>query len=390
MSVRGRQLGAAARQEWLALGLMSGTSADGVDAALARFVRVSAGWSVELLAFRTDPYDDGLRDRLLGVATGLGNAAEVARLSFVLGRRFAESARRAVDDADVDPADLQVVGSHGHTVAHLPREDGAGAPATLQIGEAALIAERLRVPVVCDFRVRDMAAGGQGAPLVPYFDYSFLRSAHTDRVALNLGGIANITWMPAGCGLTDVVAFDTGPANMPIDAAMALLRTGGPLYDVGGAVAARGCVDGALLARLLDHPHFALRPPKSCGREEFGEGFVRHVLSQAPGLPEEDLLATLTELSGRTAGEAIARLASPGAEVVVSGGGVHNPVLMRSVERWSSGQLRTSDEFGIPADAKEAMAFAFLACETLAGRPANVPGATGATGPRVLGKITPP
>lgn len=373
---------------------MSGTSTDGVDAAVVRVQGGRTGPTIELVAFATVPYPDEVRELLLWLAEDNGCPRDVARANFLLGRVLAEAAREAIEHAGVRRQDVAAVGNSGHTLVHEPASGGPMAPGcTMQIGEAAVIAELLRVPVVSDFRVRDVAAGGQGAPLVAYFDYQFFSSKAVNRAVLNLGGIANVTILRARAALDDVVAFDTGPGNMPIDTAVRIASSGKHRYDKDGRLAREGRVQEELLSWMLEMEYFRRPPPKSCGRAEFGEGFVRAALERASDLSTPDLVATLTELTGRTVAEAVRAFRSePGEpwQMVVSGGGAHNPALMASIARHAEMPVVRSDNLGIPADAKEAMAFAYLAWETLHGRPCNVPSATGAAGPRVLGKITPP
>ena len=376
------------------VGLMSGTSTDGVDAAVVKIAEDGGRGRIELLSFVTQPYTPQVRQFLLDLAGDHGRPSEVARANFMLGRLFAEAAARAISAAGLTSHDVAAVGCSGHTIAHLPHSGKSELepPATMQIGEAAVIAERLGITVVSDFRVRDVAAGGQGAPLVPYFDYAFLSSPSINRAVLNIGGIANVTILPAGGSIDEIVAFDTGPGNMPIDIATQLATGGRLAFDRDGTIARSGRVDDVLIERLMNHPYFAQTPPKSCGREQFGEAFVKEIRRDAPDIGPTDLVATLTELTARTAAEAVRRFRecySGPWELVVSGGGAHNPVLLESLARHAQMPVRKSDELGIPVDAKEAMAFAFLAWETLHGKPANVPVATGACGPRVLGKITP-
>lgn len=374
------------------IGLMSGTSADGIDAAAVRFTGPEERPGIELPGFVTLAYSDAMRGRLLELAEGRGSPAELSRVNVALGELLAEAASAVIERAELEPGDVSLVGSHGHTISHTPQPgDATRSGATLQTGEAAVIAEALGITVVSDFRVRDVAAGGQGAPLVPIFDLAFVASPEVGRVALNIGGIANATVLPAGCGSEDVVAFDTGPGNMPIDAAVRLVAHERGRFDADGELAAAGTVRESLVEALLKHPYFARRPPKTCGREQFGEGFVRSALDEAPGIAPGDFVASITELCGRATGRALARFAALDAprEIIVSGGGAHNPTLLASVERHAGMRVRPSDELGIPVDAKEAMAFAYLALRTSEGRAGNVPAAIGAGGPRVLGKITP-
>jgi anhydro-N-acetylmuramic acid kinase len=377
--------------EQLLVGLMSGTSTDGIDAAVVGLTERDPRPAIRLLSFVSEPYERDFRQELLSLASGKGSPADLACLNFALGEHLSEATKAALQQAGVQPAEVLAIGSHGHTVAHLPQPEGRDRPAaTLQIGEPAVLAERLGVCVVSDFRVRDMAAGGQGAPLVPYFDYCFLSDESLGRVALNLGGIANLTLLPARGRLEDVIAFDTGPANMPLD--LAVLRLFQRPYDEDGAIAASGAVDEALLTAILGHECLARPYPKSCGREQFGDAFVDAVLQRAGPLSPADTLATLTQACGQATGHAIAEVLRGREgpwEIVASGGGVHNQTLLRAIGVSAGTPLILSDGLGIPADAKEVMAFAFLAWETLRGRPSNVPSATGARGPRVLGKITP-
>jgi len=375
------------------VGLMSGTSTDGIDAAAVRLVAEADTPGIELLSFVSMPYCEGFRQRLLAIAGDEARPSDIAAANFALGGLFAAAAHEALRQAGLTWKDARAIGCSGHTVSHVPHGRGPHEPpATLQIGEAAVIAEELGVPVVCDFRVRDIAAGGQGAPLVPYFDYQMLGSAGAARAVLNIGGIANVTILKAGCGLDEVVAFDTGPGNMPIDAAVRALFPDSPGYDKDGAVARQGRVNRDLLEVLLAHPYFARPAPKSCGREQFGESFTGAALRRVHDLAAPDAIATLTEWVGATVGQAIARCAAEGEEpweIIVSGGGAHNPCLVETVGRYAKMPIRQSSAYGLPVDAKEAIAFAYLAWETLRGRPSNVPSATGAAGPRVLGKITP-
>ena len=375
-----------------AIGLMSGTSADGMDAAA---VLIEGGAvkrrSTKLVALRTVPFDDALRVEILRAQEGELPMRSLFALAVTLGEAAADAARQAhAAAAWSDPPD--VVGFHGQTVFHDPRGERSGRPLTTQIGEAAVVAHALRAPVVSNFRMADVLEGGEGAPLVPRFDYNQFGSDSADRVLLNLGGIANLTRIPAGAAIDAIAAFDCGPANMLLDGVLARLRPGGPRYDEGGALAARGRVDEAALAEFLGHPFFARKPPKSAGREEFGSEFRARFLARTEGRSLEDRLRTAAEITA--AGVALGvEQSGPGApdEVIVSGGGARNAALLDAIRaRLPRSAVRTSDELGVPSAAKEAMAFAFLAAETLAGRPGNVPAATGARKEVVLGSITPP
>jgi anhydro-N-acetylmuramic acid kinase len=292
-----------------------------------------------------------------------------------LGELYARAVLRAV--RRFGPVEL--VGCHGQTIYH------EGGMNSLQIGEAAVIAERTGVPVVSNFRARDIAAGGQGAPLVPYVDYLLFRHRTRTRIALNIGGIANITVIPAGAPAERVVAFDTGPGNMAIDA---LAREMGKPYDRGGKIAASGHVNVPLLDELLADPYYRRRPPKSAGREQYGAAFVARL--KKAGLPARDLVATTTVLTAATIALAVGKFADRSTDLIVSGGGVHNPRIMAHLAGFLPDvAISTSTDHGIYADAKEAIAFAVLAHETWRRRPANLPSATGARRAVVLGDITP-
>ncbi len=381
------------------VGLISGTSADGIDAAVVAIHGAGATTRVALEAFTTVPWPAELRARLAAP----GDAADLAALDFQVGEAFAAAALAALAAAGQTRADL--VGSHGQTVAHLPRSaarmvaagamnnPGGGAAgvgflgATLQLGQAAVIAERLGAPVVSDFRARDVAAGGEGAPLVPLADHLLFHRPGQARALQNIGGIANVT-VVAGA-LADLVAFDTGPGNMPLDEAAR--RLFGAPCDLGGGHAARGAVDAAVVRELLAHPFFALPPPRSTGREVFGAHFIAPLVERFAGRPD-DLLATLTRFVAESIHTAYARHIAGRFvlnDVLVSGGGVHNATLMGHLAAlFAPTPVRSTADDGIDPDAKEAMAFAILANETLFGHPGNVPAATGALGPRVLGRIT--
>jgi anhydro-N-acetylmuramic acid kinase len=347
-------------------GVMSGTSLDGIDVAVVEI----GGRRVETIGFACTPYSEAVRSAILGVDRPKG----LSHLNFRLGELYARAVLRAV--RRYGPVEL--IGCHGQTIYH---EGGAH---TLQIGEAAVVAERTGVPVVSNFRARDIAAGGQGAPLVPYVDYLLFRHPKRARIALNIGGIANITVIPAGAAPGDVVAFDTGPGNMVIDA---LAREMGMPCDRGGKIAASGRVDRALLDELLADPYYRRRPPKSAGREQYGAEFVARL--KKAGLPMRDLMATATVLTAATVAMGVGNSGGEGTDLIVSGGGVHNPQIMAHLAGFLPGVgISTSTEHGIDADAKEAIAFAVLAYQTWRKRPSNLPSATGARHAVVLGDIT--
>ncbi len=364
---------------------MSGTSLDGIDVAIVDID--GRGWNkkVRVAAHRTTPYPRRVREAILAVSNTDTHTTAIARLHFLLAELYAE----ALEGTGMARG-VELIGCHGQTIYHEgspARFLGRRIASTLQIGDGGVLAERTGIPVVSDFRPRDMAAGGRGAPLVPYVDYLLFRHRRSGRVVLNIGGIANLTAIPPGAGPRDVVAFDTGPGNMVVDALVARHTAGRRSYDRGGRLAARGSVDAALLKRLLDDAYYKREPPKSAGREQYGAGFV----SRFPdGL---DAIATATALTAGAVALGIERFVRPRArvdELIVSGGGVHNRRMMAFLAASLPGvAIRTSAEFGIDVDAKEAIAFAILAYETWHRRPGNLPSATGARRGVVLGKLSP-
>lgn len=384
-----------ARAEHLILGLMTGTSADAVDVALVQFRGLGLDSTYALLAYQETPLEVALRREILEVAAAPAVPIErLMRLDAALGERYAAAVLELLGGTRVDPREVDAIGSHGQTVRHLPR--GAGTQAlTLQIGSAAILAERTGIAVVSDFRARDTAADGEGAPLVPLADWWLFRSSEESRALLNLGGMANLTYLPRGGGLETVIAFDTGPGNAVLDALVQLHSGGTVRHDEGGRGAARGRPGHGLLEELLADPFFALRPPRSTGRERFGDHYAVKLreVGLAMGLSADDLLATAVEVTAASVAQAVEDFLKPrqGVDAVyASGGGVRNAALMASLERrLGSIPLRHLEHLGVPAPAKEALAFAFLAHQTLCGRPGNVPTATGAARAVVLGHVTP-
>jgi anhydro-N-acetylmuramic acid kinase len=369
---------------------MSGTSLDGIDVAI---VDIGRGNAISTIAFRTTPYPSRVRKALLAISNAEAHTGDVSRLNFLLGELYARAVVDTCAKSRVPLQSVELIGCHGQTIFH----QGAPAPflgqeiaCTFQIGEAAVLAERTGVPVVSDFRPRDIAAGGRGAPLVPYVDYLLYRNRRLGRVALNIGGIANITAIPAGGSPDKVIAFDTGPGNMVVDALAAMHTNGRMRFDRGGRIAAAGRVNGAVLRDLLRDAYYRAKPPKTAGREQYGAEFVQRLL--ATGLPLPDLIATATALTAAAVAEGLARFVMPRMkvdELIVSGGGAHNPRMLAYLAAFLPGvALSTSDAFGIDPDAKEAIAFAVLAFETWRRRPSNLPSATGARKPAILGKVT--
>jgi anhydro-N-acetylmuramic acid kinase len=364
-------------------GVMSGTSLDGIDVAIVDIRRVRSRLRVVPIILESTGYPKAVREALLAVSNAMTHTATIARLHFLLGELYAEAVQRASRRITPD-----LIGMHGQTIFHEGQSVeymGHKVRSTLQIGEAAVVAERTGVRVISNFRERDVAAGGQGAPLVPWVDYLLFARKRADRAALNIGGIANITLLPAGIAPEKVIAFDTGPGNMVIDELARQMSDGEKQFDRNGAIARRGKVHERLLGAMLGDPYFKLIPPKSTGRERFGREFVNGLI--ATGVSFEDLIATATEFTARS----IALAIPPGAEVIASGGGVHNRWLMqRLTELLPKGAtLQTSANYGVDPDAKEAIAFAVLAYQFSRKQPGNLPSVTGARRPVLLGKDSP-
>ncbi|NNF58645.1 MAG: anhydro-N-acetylmuramic acid kinase [Rhodothermaceae bacterium] len=383
------------RPERIVAGLMSGTSLDGVDAVIVRVQGSGRALELTTLAFVSQAYDGAIREALhWAVEVERSDVRLVSQLHVRLAHVFADVVEAALREVGLATVDLDLVGSHGQTVQHVPdAEPVAGNPtrSTLQLGCPATLAVRLGTPVVSDFRAADMALGGQGAPLVPYLDDALFASAEETRGLLNLGGIANLTVLPKGSGPDAIVAFDTGPSNMLIDA-LAQRLFDRP-YDASGALASQGTPDDALVDRLLGEAYFQREPPKSTGREAFGGAYVERLLKAGPTAPH-DLLATVTALTARSVYDAYQRFVSPHHRLdrlIASGGGVHNAGLMRQLEAlFAPIPVETTTAYGLDPDAKEAGLFAVLAHEWANGVPTNVPSVTGASRPALLGSLTMP
>jgi anhydro-N-acetylmuramic acid kinase len=378
----------------LIVGLMSGTSLDGVDAALVRLEGTTPDtlrW--ETVAFRCVPYTEAQRATIHGAILA-GTADALCALHAELGEWLAEAVLRVCGEAGVPPERVDAIGSHGQTVWHRPPTDGVRG-STLQLGDPATLAERTGCAVVSDFRTRDMAAGGQGAPLVPWVDQVLFAHPERARALQNIGGIGNVTRVPPRGADEPVFAFDTGPGNALIDAAVERATDGRMTFDRDGRLAARGQVDEALVTELLAHPFFGMEPPKSTGRELFGRPFVERLVGHLQPEGDRDwldLIATLTELTARSIADSYHRWLIPRGvdEAVVTGGGALNPTLVGRLRALLDPlPVRLGSDIGIDPEAKEAVAFAVLAWAHLHGIPANVPSATGARGPRVLGSYTP-
>jgi anhydro-N-acetylmuramic acid kinase len=395
-------------------GVMSGTSADGINVALvrigetlksssrkrfigaARLERKPGRTTIELIGHSEYPYPARVRAAILAAMNAEeARVADLARLSFALGELYADAVLSAQQGLR---SKIDLVGCHGQTLYHQGNAQpflGKRVAATWQSGEAAIIAARVGVPVVSDFRPSDMAAGGKGAPLVPYLDYLLFRDSTVGRVVQNIGGIANLTAIPAKAGPDRTFAFDTGPGNMVIDALMENLF--GRPFDRGGNVASCGQPFAPVIAKMLKRSFFRERPPKTAGREEFGREFVREFLRQCGRAHKPDIIATATALTAKSIADAVQRFVVTGAstkdnyrEMILSGGGARNALLVSMLRQNLAHlglELRLSDDLGLPSQAKEAVAFAILAYETWNRRPSNVPSATGAKGPAVLGKL---
>jgi anhydro-N-acetylmuramic acid kinase len=388
------------KRDMIVAGVMSGTSADGIDVAL---VRVSKGFEVafKLLGHSEFSYPKKVRLAILAAMNASrASVAELARLNFLLGELYAEAVLASQRKFKMK---VDLVSCHGQTLYHQGEPHlflGRKVAATWQTGEGAVIAARVGVPVVSDFRPADMAAGGKGAPLVPFLDYMLFRDARVGRVVQNIGGIANLTTIPAGAAATDVFAFDTGPGNMVIDAIAEKLY--GRPFDRGGKIAASGKILDKIIPPILQRTFFRAKPPKTAGREEFGREFVREFLSRCGRCRKQEAVATATALTAISIADALRRHVLPASnsarkqkfhEMILSGGGAKNVSLVKmlAAELEPLGiRLRFSDEFGLPSSAKEAVAFALLAYETWHQRPSNLPSATGAKRAAVLGKISYP
>lgn len=377
----------------LVLGLMSGTSADGIDVALVRIAPNGAS----LQNFAAFPFASTVRAAILRLAEGAPTTtAEISQLNFRLGELFAQAALRGCRKFRVSPSRIRLIGSHGQTLFHQGAPTsflGGRVASTLQIGEPAVIAARTGIVTIGDFRPADMAAGGRGAPLVPFVDYLLYRDARIGRAALNIGGIANVSVIKAGARPQDVFAFDTGPGNMLIDALVGPFTRGRLTYDRDAHMAQRGQLVPRLLDELLADPYFRLPPSKTAGREQFGRAYADRIIKfgRRHRVTPEDLVRTATIFTSLSIADAFHRWVLPRVPVrqlIISGGGARNPLIVAQLAAALSGiEILSSDALGIPSDAKEAFAFALLAEETFHLRPSNVPSATGAKRPAILGKI---
>jgi len=374
-------------------GLMSGTSVDGIDVAVVDITKQK----VHLLAFDVFPYPPALRREILRLCRPESARLDnICHYNFVLGEVFADAIIKLCRKSSISLSSIDLVGSHGQTIYHNPRGrrySRTTIRSTLQIGEPSVIAHRTGITTVADFRPRDIAAGGEGAPLVPYADYVLFGHNRLSRAVQNIGGIANVTFLPRGCKQNDIIAFDTGPGNMTIDSIIRLISGGKQRFDLGGKMAAQGTVDKSLLNEMLRHPFLRRRPPKSTGREEFGSDFANRIYQRAAqkGLSDTDIVATVTAFTANCIARAYHQfLPKLPDEVILCGGGSHNNTLVTMLRsELPNVKMPSTEDFGISVDAKEAVSFAILAWATINGLTNNVPGATGADRPVVLGKIIP-
>lgn len=380
----------------LVIGLMGGTSADGVDAVLVRIDGWGEETRMEQLAYVSVPFESEVRRRILDIARGdFGGSRELGRMNMLLGELYLDACLRLCRRAGVEPGQIDLIGSHGQTVYHQPVKEpylGREISATYQIGDVSILCEKIGAPVVSDFRVRDMAAGGQGAPLVPYTEYLLYRKEGSDIALQNIGGMGNITFLPRGGALDELIAFDTGPGNVLIDAVVERLSKGKLRYDEGGVLAASCPVSEELLDRLLEDPYLRQKPPKTTGREKYDQAFLQDMyrMADALSLSDGEVLSTVTCYTARTIALAVRRHLPRLPELlIVGGGGSYNLTLLNFLrESLPEVKVVTNEDLGRDGDAKEAAAFALLANEAIHGVCSNAPAATGASHPVVMGKIS--
>ncbi|WP_078382121.1 anhydro-N-acetylmuramic acid kinase [Sutcliffiella halmapala] len=380
------------KEERIGIGLMSGTSVDGVDVAIVSVKGAGESMAYQELAFENVPISAELRERIFEQFEPAKSSVDtLCSLNFELGEMFSNAAETVIKKHGFQKEDIDFIGSHGQTLYHIPVEIDGLVRSTLQLGEASIIAEAFNCPVMSDFRVRDMAAGGGGAPLVPYVDYLLFRSDSESIALQNIGGIGNVTYLPKGGAPSEVIAFDTGPGNMIMDEAIVILTNGRAHYDDGGEMAAKGKANEGVLSELLQNPYFHLPIPKSTGRELFGTMYTRKLVAGLieQGLSAVDIMATVTKFTALTIIDQYERfLTGPVDTLIVSGGGAYNPTLLSYLREEGNFDVKTQEDYGLSSDSKEAVAFALLANESLFGVPNNLPSATGARKPVVLGKLT--
>jgi len=378
----------------LVVGLMSGTSADGIDAALCEITGAPPNLHARILHAIAYPYPEGFQARILAASQpDTGRVDELCRLHFALGELFADATLHVIGESGHKPNEVDLIGSHGQTFWHNVDADGR-VSATLQLTEAAILAERIGITTIGNFRPRDVAAGGQGAPLTAYVDWLLLRHPTKWRAVQNIGGIGNVTFLPPLIdNISQPIAFDTGPGNALIDSVMLLLTGGAQLYDHDAQVARRGRIDEDWLTELLSHPYYAIKPPKTTGRELFSKTMAAQLIEegQRRGNNPSSILATITTLTAQSIADAYTRFAPAQVEeVILGGGGRHNPIIADLLAGLlQPAKVLTHEDIGMDSDNKEALVFAVLAYETWHARPSTLPSLTGATHPVVLGQITP-
>lgn len=378
------------------IGLMSGTSANGVDAVLAEITGAGVNSKVRLLEFETYPYSREMKSHILRIVSSSCKADMLCYTNFYLGAVFARAAIAITEKANLKPTDMDIIGSHGQTIYHMPCYDKSspfGVPSTLQIGEPAVIAEAAGITTVADFRTRDMAAGGIGAPLTPYANFILFSDTKKTKIVQNIGGISNLTLLAGGGDMDSVISFDTGPGNMVIDSIMSIVSNDRADYDKDGSFASRGTVNRELLDDLLAHPFIKKSFPKATGREDFGIHFAKEVysMSKRDGMKDEDIIASVTAFTVETIISNYEQFIFPDFtpdEIIIAGGGAHNSIIVQMLKK-RVGEIKVvlSDSYGIPACALEALSFAILANDTIEGIPNNIPNVTGAKRKVILGKI---
>jgi len=381
------------------IGLMSGTSCDGIDACLVKITGNGLSTEVHIMGFETYPYRNEIRELIFKASCKeTGTVDKICQLNFTLGKLFANAAVQIAGKVSVPLSEIDIVGSHGQTIYHissLKGKNGKKVRSTLQIGEPSVIAQETGVTTIADFRTSDIAAGGEGAPLVPYVDYILFGRDGTGRAVQNIGGISNVTFLPTDRDINKIIAFDNGPGNMIIDRFAEIITDGRLQYDRDGELASKGKLNQDLLERLCTHPYLPKQPPKSTGREYFGIQFSDDLYKELreDNIDIHDAIATITAFTAKSISDSYRNFILPYYEideVIISGGGTHNPVLFQFLEDYLVDiNIRKTDDFGIPSGAKEALAFAILANETVRGNPGNIPSATGAKESVVLGKIIP-
>ena len=375
------------------IGLMSGTSADGITAAFAEISGTGDSAEVNLIGSKTYPYAVDVREKIFSLfKPGQGTVQDVCEMNFILGEAFAEATNNLVTDLGITVNDVDLIGNHGQTIWHQPKGEpisGYKSRSTLQISEPTIISEKTGLPVISDFRKADLAVDGEGAPLTPYLDYVLHRDLDENRILQNIGGIANLTYLPTGASVDQVIAFDTGPGNMIIDALMK--RYTGTSHDINGSTASKSTYNQTLLDELLDHPYYKLKPPKTTGREVFGEHYSEKIAKRAKelNLSLEELIATVTRLTVETIIHAYENYLPRKIDTVyVSGGGSKNPVIINGLIERFSASIHDYSALGIPSEAKEALLIALLANEYIMGTPSNIVSATGAKRKVTLGYLT--